>query len=395
MALETIEIFIERSLANSNLPNLTNLKTLSFTYDASSEEEGKMLQQMTYLHELFLKPRGSEALDLAPILVNHTRLTSFTYSPVETVTSVMGLNVLKRLKYLSIQFSTEVTDEHLLPIMDMTSLTSLELTWLNAMTNKTIQHLTRLVNLEHLELVKSSSLNDEDYTVLQLLTKITFLDLSYNHIHQPRMLESIATLTQLTTLLMLEETDAINDSTRDFRALTILTNLMTLSFITHQATNLTLTPFMNLNEISINTNTLLFDLAALPHLRKVRVESTSFSAKDVAEGLCKLTQITELNLANSKLFDTEAFAQHCANLKNLMHLLFLPNSVYAKKENVVDKFCEALSSLPSLATLNLREIPATTVPILRKLTRLGLLRTVQPYTPGPADSALPCRVEQL
>ena len=217
-----------------------------------------------------------------------------------------------------------MTDEDLLPIMDLTGLTDLELTWLRSMTGKTLQELTRLSNLTRLELVNNRSLNEEDYTVLQHLTKLTFLDLSFVVFsNNSKAIEAVATLTQLTALLIVDGSSK-GTGIRDMRALTSLTNLKSLNFVIKHSTRLNLSVFHNLQEVVINRTTKILDLVNITTLRTLRVENSSFHEKVITEGLCQLTQLVVLELTGRMAFELETFAQHCSNLKNLLRLTFLP-----------------------------------------------------------------------
>ena len=231
-----------------------------------------------------------------------------------------GLQTLTRLKHLSIQFAPNIPEEDVLSIMKLTSLTSLDFTWLNHITSKTLQELTRLSNLNHLELLSNSGLNDEDYTVLRHLTKLTFLDLSYiNFPTNSKAIEAVATLTQLTALLILEDMET-SLNLRDMQALTSLTKLKYLQFVVKRPILLKLAVFNNLQELVINHSKKIVELINITILRKLRVENTSLKKEVIEEGLCKMTQLTMLELCSIKSFDIDAFARHSSNLKNLLRL---------------------------------------------------------------------------
>jgi hypothetical protein len=182
-------------------------------------------------------------------------------------------------------------------LVELTKLTKLELFGVSSFSP--ILLASRLTNLEALLTDDLCvSVLDGDYSILENLTKLSHLEIETLGLVTS---ETVGRLTQLTQLCIGSAAYNYEYFDPEFQHFSALTNLVQLVYRTETTEDLKLRAFTKLQSIELEQ--LPADLIHLQSLRRLTIQLASINKLQIESVLCRLTQITELELLQVT-FDT-------------------------------------------------------------------------------------------
>lgn len=199
--------------------------------------------------------------------------------------------MLTNLTTLKLPFCSSLQDSELLRvILHLTKLVKLDLTWLKKITADSFTHITKLTNLTLLDISNCSMLSEHALSALVPLNqRLAHLDLSFYHNLTDEGLLHIAKMTNLTRMVMTEQT--FTDA--GLGRLSALINLRDLTFSIGAHSCDFLRTMTKLKRLSVNSVT--DALPPLPNLDILKVKSSTVKGA-LRDSLTNFVNLKSLHL---------------------------------------------------------------------------------------------------
>lgn len=307
-------IELDKTSSIYDIRELTNLYSLHIPYDTKLTENHHLISSFTSLKHLIIGEFNILNDDVK--LLTNLKTLNLEYN--KTITQE-GLCNLTRLRKLNLE-----SNQHIIDLQKMSNLQWLNIRWSPIIRDNGIQTLT---NLTHLDLFKNNNITDNG---IRALTNLKTLNLSTNKSITDI---GIQNLTNITNLDLFDNKNISNKGIQHLMQLSALdighnylitnishfTNLRNLDLCCNHSIGPEQLKQLKLIKLSLRENNMFADedIAKLTSVKSLSL-CYNTSRKLTNNGLCKMTQLTHLDLWGSSNKITHEGLNHLTNLKTLI-----------------------------------------------------------------------------